>query len=53
MIDPLSIFANTFVNRTLNFLARIIKDFNNKRGNKRIFKNWIDYYRSKNIRERD
>ena len=48
MIDPLSIIANSILGKIFKFVVGKISDFNNKRKNKRLFRNWIDFYRGKN-----
>jgi len=45
MIDLLSIVADSFLGKAVGFLAKKLGELNKKRKNKRIFQNWIDFYK--------
>jgi len=48
MVDFLSIIADSFLGKVLNYIVRKFSNFNRQRKNKRLSKNWIDFYRGKN-----
>ncbi len=48
MVDLLLTIADLFISKILKSLLKIIGDINSKIKNKRIFQNWIDFYKGKN-----